>query len=242
MLEAFAYDGPKGSCDLRTYRLKALIVLNFLAWCVTMGCLPVRGSSIFIFFIPLLTTLLTYFSTSREGAVKLTWTLIVAVACMVLLWFSREHLYFYYIGKSERLAYTSSSEAKLAFFQAKRYGVHCNNDYSREVRVLMLLGELDKAAEIVFKAENLVSNNIKYELARLSDEAHDKPAALKLYNSILKDEPYHSEANYCMAMHIDMEMRDSKSAAAYLRRAMVNLPPGSEWYNRCQNLLFDLEK
>jgi tetratricopeptide (TPR) repeat protein len=81
-----------------------------------------------------------------------------------------------------------------------------------------------------------------YRLARLYSLTNShQQEEIQLYIDILKRDPLHPEANYCLAMYYDEVENDRVSAVRHLKLARDGLPLGSLWRIRCDSIMQSLQ-
>ena len=76
-----------------------------------------------------------------------------------------------------------------------------------------------------------------YLLARLYAQSNEIKKEIPIYHRILERDPRHPEANYCLAMYYDQQLKDYKRAYFHLKTARDHLPADSAWRRRCDELL-----
>ena len=223
---------------------KAILAVGLL---LLLGCMCPANSGVFMVMIPL-----AYYFYRRIVLPRFTQRLIRATAMAGLL--------------ALLVICLPTTRKAIAGFYFRAYVNAAREDYSQEATRLFvratqwkndhpeILYEKFKYAfstEDVGQAIHWLARAVEngrddpdalYQLARLYAKtgAHNKEICL--YHQILESEPFHPEANYCMAAYYHDVQRDTRKAIEHLQKARDSLPKGNPWTKRCDQILNQLSR
>jgi len=210
-----------------------------------LGVFSEAGSKFFIIGLPIF-----YYIFSRFVEPLLTFkkslslsAIIIFISVIIVLPPTRKAIASYYLKIAGEGIYSKNTlEIQKELASAARwYPNHPELLYQRYLAA-QVKGDLSKARVLLAKAVSAGHNDIDsiYTLARLYSQARETEKEIPLYEQILKIEPNHPEANYCLAMYYDQKQHNKEKAIYHLKIARDNLPADNEWRKRCEEIFSQL--
>lgn len=231
--------------DIRYRRFAASALGGCIAWLsgvVIVGSLS-EGSAGFILCIPLI-----YYGILRlqAGSRRTLWTVAILISLIAILLSSavvRRAVATYLL----RQASVAAQEGEIA--RALRLVVraecfardHPDVLYARHLWTAAQ-GRTEESTRWLARAVEAGHDDTDslYALARLYAKTGQRAKEIPLYFRIVQRDPANPEANYCLAMYYDTQLRDRARAVRHLRIARDNLSKDNVWRKRCDDLLAQL--